>query len=140
MSDAQTSIEGFINSQPTTTVLLYANSAGQTQPGALLESWTVPTPLTQTLIVLPSTTPVMINSGALYWFLIETNLQVEVVENDTNTLGGEWAGLTPTTLYNVSTGPGLGVELDSAPEPATWVTLIAGLGAVAALRRRSLKI
>lgn len=115
----------FVNSNSpdtSSTVGLYTDQSGE--PGELLESWTIPTPMTFSgaLTTITSDSHPLLSAGTQYWF-VRTSFPTSPccfmrAENDTGVTGGGWEGSTLTGLFNF-TGSDIataGIELTSSAQ------------------------
>jgi hypothetical protein len=122
---------------------LYTYFAGE--PGVLLESWSFSTPLGDSEFPNPPVTTLtsvlnpFLSPGTPYWFVFTSSSVSEVqwYMNDTGVTGGIWSASTLLTGQSQSSAALLapGIQLNTAPEPASFVLLALGCTALIAKRR-----
>jgi hypothetical protein len=121
---------------------LYADASGQ--PGTLLEDWanvSVPTSITG-LLTINSVAHPFLTAGNLYWFTTTTNATtsgfgLQWAANNQGVSGGLWGsspGFPWARSFSVDF-PMPALQLDSVPEPSTWLLFTCALSAVLWRRR-----
>jgi hypothetical protein len=115
---------------------LYSDSSGQ--PGALLENWNTTLPSVEALVTLSSSLHPTLFAGSSYWFVLSTPQDSAVwYMNGIGAIGGLWEGVALTPLsHDFETNLTAGLQVNSTPEPASWIFMASGLSMAMLARRR----